>query len=79
MAEFFISYSHTDKDFATEFANHLRVTYIEDTIWMDDQLRAGDEFEEKILSRISQCDIFIYLLSNESVNSEWCQKEFNQG
>jgi hypothetical protein len=45
-------------------------------IWYDDQLLGGDKWWDEILKQIAQCDIFIYLLSNDSVSSPYCQAEF---
>ncbi|PJF43622.1 MAG: hypothetical protein CUN55_08140, partial [Phototrophicales bacterium] len=47
-------------------------------VWYDKRLFAGDNWWEEIQYRIQDwCDGFIYLLSPESVASEYCNKEYN--
>jgi hypothetical protein len=48
----------------------------DDVIWWDQHLRGGDVWWNEILRAIADCDIFIYLLSNESVNSPYCKAEY---
>lgn len=50
-------------------------------IWYDqapDGLLAGDKWWDEILDALALSDIFIYILSNESVNSRYCQAEFEE-
>lgn len=72
----FVSYSRVDKPFTERFVTRLRRMYRSDEVWYDDELLGGDVWWEEILDQIAACDIFIYLLSNESVNSPYCQAEF---
>jgi serine/threonine kinase PknH len=74
MAHIFISYSRVDKNITKTLAELLSHAY--DHLWYDTaKLVGGDEWWEKILNEIANCDHFIYLLSPESIASEWCQKE----
>lgn len=72
----FISYSRVDKNDAEKITSRLRRGYPSDKIWYDDDIQGGDRWWDVILDRIAESDIFIYLLSNESVNSPYCQAEF---
>ncbi len=78
MPRIFISYSRVDNmDGGVKyFVERLRKARPGDVVWWDEELRGGDVWWREILSQIDQCDIFIYLLSNESVNSPYCQAEY---
>lgn len=48
-----------------------------DDVWYDTaKLVGGDEWWAKIVEQVTLCDHFIFLLSPESVESDWCYKEF---
>lgn len=68
----FISYARVDKAFCVQIANHLDIH----EIWYDDRLYAGQNWWKEILRRLEWCDIFIYLLSPDSVSSPYCRQEF---
>lgn len=78
MAKIFISYSRVDKTFVKELVDRLRRMYNPGDIWYDDGLHGGDLWWEEILDQIAKADIFIYVLSNESVQSDYCQAEFTE-
>lgn len=69
---FFVSYSRIDKNFAEQLVTLLREIYI---IWFDDNLVGGQTWWNEILHRIGECDILIYLLSEDSVKSPFCLAE----
>jgi len=76
MAHLFVSYSRVDSDFTEEFVRRLGRMFPQHTLWHDGSLHGGERWWQKILAEIARCDIFIYLLSNESVTSPYCQAEF---
>ncbi len=78
MARIFISYSRIDKKFVKALVDRLRRMYDPGDIWYDDGLHGGDLWWEEILDQIAKADIFIYVLSNESVQSDYCQAEFTE-
>src|SRR5689334_9997993 len=78
MAQFFISYSRVDHTFVKDFVEQLRDMFPQHSTWYDGSLHGGDHWWQEILKQIDQCDIFIYLLSNESVTSPYCQAEFRE-
>ena len=79
MPRIFISYSRVDKSpFVEGLVTKLRDAYGYNDIWYDEELTGGEIWWEKILSEIAQCDIFLYVLSNESVRSDYCQAEFEE-
>ena len=81
MARIFISYSRVDLQFAQQLYELLQRMRPSWHIWYDqapDGLLGGDSWWDEILSAIAQSDIFIYVLSNESVQSKYCQAEFEE-
>lgn len=75
MTQLFISYSRADRSFVDEFVRFLRRVYGMENVWFDNEIYGGTDWWEMILSRIAACDVFIYLLSNESIRSTYCQAE----
>lgn len=73
MTRIFISYSRVDAQITKELADLLNLAF--DGVWYDTKLTGGDDWWAKIKEEIQRCDHFIYLISTESVNSEWCKKE----
>ncbi len=74
----FISYSHADKDFVDLLATHLIKAKAH--VWVDRwELHVGDSLISKIQQAIQKASALIVVLSNASVNSEWCKKELNVG
>ena len=74
----FISYSHADKEVAETLALHL--VQAKQSVWIDTwELNAGDSLIAKIEGAIGGADAILVLLSENSVNSEWCRKELRAG
>ncbi len=73
----FLSYSHEDKDFAQSIAQKLNESGIE--VWWDEwEILAGDSIIQKIfMEGLSEADIFLIVLSNASVNSNWVKQELD--
>ena len=68
----FISYARVDKYYCLQIVDMLDIH----DVWFDNRLQAGQEWWDQIRRRLDWCDVFIYLLSPESVGSEYCLKEF---
>lgn len=68
----FISYARVDKPYCIQIVNVLDV---HDT-WYDQRLYAGQNWWQEILRRLDWCEGFVYLISPDSVASEYCRKEF---
>lgn len=69
----FVSYARVDKPICIQLVETLSVH----DIWYDQRLYAGQHWWKEILRRLDWCEIFIYLLSAESLTSEYCQKELD--
>ena len=81
MAKIFISYSRVDLAFVEQLYKRLQQMRPTATIWYDKAphgLLGGDNWWNTILDAIAASDVFIYVLSNESVQSKYCQAEFDE-
>jgi formylglycine-generating enzyme required for sulfatase activity len=80
MVRFFVSYSRVDNENGAveQFVMKIRRVRRSDEVWWDDELRGGDIWWQEIMQAIAECDVFIYLLSNESVSSSYCRAEYSE-
>lgn len=78
MARIFISYSRADRQFIDQFILLIRRVYGNDSTWFDDNIHGGDDWWQMILNEIAECDIFVYLISNEALESPYCQAELRE-
>jgi serine/threonine protein kinase len=69
----FISYSRRDKDYAVQLSEHLSSSGFH--VWIDDQIEYGDAWFNEIDAAIKSCAAFLLVMSPESFQSEWVQKE----
>jgi hypothetical protein len=75
MAQVFISYSRKDLQFVQKFAQTLMSNGVD--VWWDlSSLQGGDNWTNEIPQAIENCDSCIVVLSPNSVESEWVQKEY---
>ena len=70
----FISYSHKDVDAVEKIVEILRNTCKKE-VWFDRNLRGGENYFSVIANEILQNDFFVFIVSDHSVNSEWCIRE----
>ena len=68
----FVSYSHGDQERAERFIEALQKKY---NVWFDEGLPYGNDFVKIIESKIRGCSLFIYLVTNASLESKFCNKE----
>ncbi|MFZ4816238.1 MAG: TIR domain-containing protein, partial [Phototrophicaceae bacterium] len=78
MAHFFISYSRVDSPFVELFMPKVKSVYRRHTFWHDAELRGGDAWWDEIIRQIARSDVFVYLMSNDSIQSEYCQREYQE-
>ena len=79
MAHIFISYSSADHHFIDQLIPLIRrVTVVERSVWFNDEMSGGVDWWEMILNEIAACDIFVYLISNKSLESPYCQAELRE-
>lgn len=74
VASCFISYNHADASLARSLAAALEEKGY--YVWIDQgQIKVGDSLIQSIGDAIDQVDFLIALVSENSVQSVWCQKE----
>lgn len=71
----FVSYSHGDKEVVFPALQWLRDQGF--NIWYDEGISPGASWREELAESILRCDLFIILISPQSVSSENCFKELN--
>jgi len=73
----FISYSHLDELFITDFLKHITLLKQNELIseWYDRKILGGQEFQEKIDEKIEIADIICLFISANFLSSEACIKE----
>jgi WD40 repeat protein len=70
----FISYSRADSDLARKLNDALQIQG--KTTWFDQEsIASGSDFQQEIYRGIKTCDNFLFILSERSVNSPYCQDE----
>jgi hypothetical protein len=70
----FISYAHADLAQVKGLVDIFRAGGHDP--WFDHKLLPGQDWQAELLAAITACDAFVYALTPDSVNSEWCQWEF---
>lgn len=74
----FISHSSKDKIFAEKLSRDL--LKLDLGVWLDTwEIKAGDSLISKISAGLSESDYIIIILSNNSILSEWVNRELNYG
>ncbi len=71
----FASYSRKDESAVRELISDLQRAHL--SVWHDQELRGGDPWWQDILRRIRQCDVFLFLLSRNSLASKPCLAELS--
>ena len=73
MGHIFISYSHKD----TEDVHRLQEELVKQgfSVWMDDRIDYDAPWPKIIQDHLSTCDALILVVSENSFESEWVQKE----
>ncbi|MCA9915032.1 MAG: TIR domain-containing protein, partial [Anaerolineae bacterium] len=72
----FVSYSRRDKAWVERFAADLRRMPI--SIWFDERLRVGKDWEEQLATAIQSLDAFLLVISPDSMQSEFVRWEIKQ-
>jgi pSer/pThr/pTyr-binding forkhead associated (FHA) protein len=69
----FVSYSHHDREFVDRLVGDLRRKGV--SVWLDERLLAGKEWELQIQSAIEATDAFVLIMSSTSLESKYVQSE----
>jgi hypothetical protein len=74
--EVFISYSRKDGDFARQL--NIALQEADKTTWFDQEsISTGVDFKKEIFKGIASADNFLFILSADAVESEYCENEVN--
>jgi len=74
----FISYSHSDRNFADKLCRNLVDKRI--NLWMDRwEIKPGDSLIDSIQSALENSGAILMLLSKAYIESNWCKKELSAG
>jgi formylglycine-generating enzyme required for sulfatase activity len=74
MADIFISYSHKDQNYVRELAVYLKNEGL--SVWVDDRIDHGDRWWQTIVANIRKCDAMIVVMTPESEETEWVEREY---
>ena len=70
----FLSYAHEDKELKESFFPFLRALEKKRnlSIWVDNEIKAGDNWEPAIMSNLEASQIILLFLSIDFLNSDFC-------
>lgn len=69
----FITYSRSDQQQATSLVKDLEE--LGHDIWFDQELSGGQSWWDNILSKIRDCDVYIFAITQQSLDSTACKRE----
>jgi hypothetical protein len=72
----FLSYTKADSAVAVRVAESLRAAGLAVFFWEDPENR-GQRFVRQLRREIETADVFVVLLSPESLASRWCEREWD--
>lgn len=78
MARIFISYSRTDRNTVDFLVPQVRNIYGDGSYWYDTAIQGGDDWWKTIESEIHDCQVFLFLMSDRAVQSEYCIAELKK-
>lgn len=73
MSKIFLSYSRHNTDTVKTLVDDLNA--VGNSVWYDQTLTGGQRWWDNILSNIRECDVFIFVISTDSLESEACNSE----
>ena len=76
MASAFVSYAHEDRELMLELVEHLEAQGL-DIRYDQVVLQIGDSLIQRIAGEITDGDFLIAIISPDSVESGWCQRELS--
>ena len=72
----FVSYSRRDRNRVIPFVKELEKKIGENRIWIDwTGIESGDDFKDRIMSAIDRSEIVLFMLSDNSLQSEYAKME----
>ena len=72
----FVSYSRRDRNRVIPFVKELEKKIGKNRIWIDwTGIESGDDFKDRIMSAIDRSEIVLFMLSDNSLQSEYAKME----
>ena len=71
----FVSYAHKNADIVHPFISVLQEKY---NVWFDEGIHFGREWDDEIMTRIEQCNLFLFIVTKDSLVSSNCKDELAQ-
>lgn len=78
MAKIFISYSRTDRNIVDFLVPQIRNIYGDGSYWYDTAIQGGVDWWNSIQSEIHACQVFLFLMSDKAVQSDYCIAELRK-
>jgi hypothetical protein len=76
MSQFFISYSRKDARLVENIVDALTENDLKP--WIDwKSIPKGEDFWNEIQKGVEEADVFLFLISPDSLQSDWCNREIN--
>jgi len=69
----FITYSRSDQEQVSSFVRDLEE--LNHDVWFDQDLSGGQSWWDNILSKIRDCELYIFAITQESIDSTACKRE----
>ena len=69
----FLSYAHIDRELA-----HSVIEYLQEhsfNVWYDEGIHTGTQWEDVIIDKIKNCWMMVFLVTKNSLASDWCRQE----
>lgn len=73
MTHVFISYSHSDKEYATKLADSMAKRGL--PVWIDNRIDYGERWVEVIQEQLDNCSVFVVIMTSQAFKSAWVQNE----
>ena len=74
MTKIFISYNRQNEAIARTLADDIEA--LGHTVWFDQELSGAQVWWNQILAAIRDCDVFVFVLHPETLNSTACKREY---
>ena len=68
----FVSYAHADSKQVMPFIAALQKKY---NVWFDEGIHYGEEWESEIVTHLENCAVFLYIITDNSLQSMNCKDE----
>src|SRR5262245_4419867 len=73
MRSMFVSYARGDHEAIKSLAQDL--TDLDHVVWYDNELTGGQAWWDQVLLKIRECDLFVFGLSPDALESQACKLE----